>query len=78
MTAERVRHPEADADEIWIGNMFAVDFPKVGWETKRMGEVAYEARGRRIANFRPVFVKRAEIEAAGVPIPATGPMDHRW
>lgn len=74
----RPQHPEATDEEVCIGNMFAADFRRVGWTTKRLGRKAYEASGKVIPNFRPVLVARAEIEAAGVPIPPTGPVDHRW
>jgi hypothetical protein len=73
----RPQHPEAAADEVLIGNMLASDFKTLGWLTKRMGIVAYETNGRRLANFRPVFVKRPEIEAAGVEIPSSGTIDYR-
>jgi hypothetical protein len=71
-------HADAHADEVWIGNMSATDFPAVGWSTKRLGKIAYDTSGKRIPNFRPVFVQRAEIEAAGVAIPEEGAIDHRW
>lgn len=71
-------HPEAAAHEILIGNMFAADFRRVGWTTKRLGKVAYEASGKVIQNFRPVFVARYEVESAGVEIPDSGAVDHRW
>ena len=75
----RPQHPEASGDEILIGNMFACDFPKVGWRTKRKAK-SYQLDGRRIttAGFVSVLVSRAEIEAAGVVIPPDGPVDHRW
>jgi hypothetical protein len=75
----RPRHPEADDDEVLIGNMFASDFPNVGWSTKRKAR-SYQLDGKRITTpgFVSVLVKRAEIEAAGVPIPADGVVDHRW
>jgi hypothetical protein len=76
----RLVHPEADPDEVWIGNVYKVDFPAIGWETKRLGIKPLDMSGERLkgGNMRPVFVKRREIEAAGVPIPEYGPVDHRW
>lgn len=77
----RPTHPEATATEVLIGNMWRSDFPKVGWKTKRLGKTAYLTNGKPIPKsqaFAPVFVQRAEIEAAGVPIPDSGPIDHRW
>lgn len=76
----RVNHPEAKEDEVWIGNMFRSDFSRVGWNTRRLGETAYLTNGKQIPKsqgFGPVFVKRSEIEAAGVDIPAMGIIDHR-
>lgn len=73
-------HPEQTDDDVWIGNMQAADFKHVGWTTKRIGKRPQEMSGKAIttAGFRPVFVKRSEIEGAGVPIPDSGPVDHRW
>lgn len=73
-------HPEAEPDEVRIGNMFKCDFRNVGWTTKRLGRVAYDTlTGEKLSGgFRPVFVRRAEIEAAGIPIPDVGPIDHMW
>lgn len=80
MAIDRFRHPEATPDETCIGNVYACDFPMIGWTTKRLGKVPYGSDGQRLkgGSMRPVLVKVAEIEAAGVPIPATGPVDHRW
>lgn len=77
----RTIHPEAHPDETWIGNLFATDFKLVGWTTKRRGETAYMANGNAIPRnqgFRPVFVTTSELTAAGVQIPDTGTIDHRW
>jgi hypothetical protein len=78
-------HPEILSGEILIGQMFKSDFKFVGWKTKRRGMTAYfmvgNKKGQAIPKsqgFCPVFVARAEIEAAGVAIPETGPVDHRW
>ena len=71
----RPRHPEAEADEELIGNMFAGDFKAVGWQSKRKAR-AYQLDGKRIntAGFISVLVSRREIEAAGVAIPDDGIM----
>jgi len=76
----RFRHPEAHDDEVWIGNVWKVDFPAIGWESKRLGSQTYDAHGKHLPRdvMKPVFVKREELEAAGVAIPAMGPVDHRW
>ena len=76
----RAVHPEAGPDEIHIGNVFRCDFRRIGWATKRIGKQAMGSNGKMLSGTtqRPVFVKRAEIEREGVPIPDGGPVDHRW
>jgi len=76
----RAAHPDALVGEVCIGNVYKVDFPAVGWATKRLGHTAVGTDGERVrgGNMRPVLVARAEIEAAGVAIPDEGPIDHRW
>lgn len=77
-------HPEALEGEVWIGNMWGSDFPKVGWQTKRKGKIAYHVHGRKKGkripgSCRPCFVQRSEITAAGVAIPDDHtPINHRW
>jgi hypothetical protein len=73
-----MNHPEAEATEVLIGNMFAVDFRHVGWSTKRLGKAAFDSHGKHIPNFRPAFVAKAELLAVGVDITAPPPLDHRW
>lgn len=80
---QKTAHPELAPGEVLIGNMFSCDFSRVGWATKRMGRVAYETGGKRIPNFRPVFVQSTEIEAAQSDgslreSPTPGTIDHRW
>jgi hypothetical protein len=72
------KHPETAAGEVLIGNMFASDFRHVGWQSKRLGKTAYHVSGKRMPSFRPVFVTQRELEAAGIEITPTGPLDHRW
>lgn len=76
----RFVHPEATPEEVCIGNVYKVDFAKIGWSTKRMGEKPYDSFGAplRGGNMRPAFVQRSELEAAGAEIPNIGPIDHRW
>lgn len=63
--------------------MWRSDFARVGWRTKRLGQTAYHANGKPIPKsqgFGPVFVQRAEIDAAGAlpPSPTPGTINHRW
>ena len=53
-------HPEKEDDEVFIGNFCSGDLRRIGWKTKRIGDVAYSASGDIVANYYPVFVKREE------------------
>lgn len=79
-TTRRFTHPEALLGEVWMGNLWAVDFPHVGWKSKRLGKLTYDSDGKRLVsgNMRPCFIALSEVEAARVPIPVKGPIDHRW
>lgn len=76
----RAVHPEAMESEVHIGNVYGVDFRRIGWKSKRLGKMAMGSDGEKLkgGNMKPVFVGRAEIEAAGVPIPDAGAVDHQW
>lgn len=76
----RPRHPDAEDDEVHIGNCWRTDAPAIGWRTKRLVAPCLNSDGQlfRTPGFCAVLVKRAEIEAAGIRIPNTGPVDHRW
>jgi hypothetical protein len=76
--AVRPLHPEAVGDEIFICNVWKCDFPAVGWNSKRLGSVAYSTAAAVLKALRPVFVQKSEIEAAGVDIPVRGAIDPRW
>jgi hypothetical protein len=78
MTHRALCHPEASEREALIGNMFAADFHRVRWTTKRMGKHAYDSKDKPIPNFRPVFVARTELESSGIDINGPWPFDHRW
>jgi len=64
-------HPEQLEGEFLLSNGTYDDFEnKCGWKTKRMGYVAY-ANGSPLTGAEqgilfPVFVSRAEFEAAGL------------
>jgi hypothetical protein len=36
----------------------------IGWESKRLGDAAYDIYGNPIENYRPVFIKKWEHEEA--------------
>ena len=68
------RHPELEAGEVLLGHFEEHNFPNVPWRTKRRGKVAYDPSTGKPAEDRydigsfPVFVQRAELEAAGVTV----------
>lgn len=76
----RFNHPDAAPGEILLGGMFAADVASVGWASARAVRPAYDMTGQRITTpgWVNVLVAEAEVLAAGVPIPDTGPIDHRW
>ena len=64
-------HPAKRASEILIGNVEKTDVAASGWKTARTEGRAFDVRGRRLPrNIVPLFVERAEVEAAGIPISA--------
>lgn len=76
-----MNHPETLPGEVCIGNVYRSDFHRIGWKSRRLGTVHHDAEdGTRIKGSPqvPVFVLRLELEAAGVPIPHTGVIDHNW
>ena len=68
-------HPERRTDEFFITNVIEDHsedpswrsyFHKIGWLTKRMGNIAYDKFGAVISDegglkMRPVFVKQSEV-----------------
>jgi hypothetical protein len=60
-------HPECGNDEVFITNADSEIWPKIGWQTKRRGSVAYSPDGKPLGrSWRgsfPVFVKKDEILA---------------
>jgi hypothetical protein len=69
------QHPEQQDDELYMGNqpMLDADTPmppmQVGWRSARLGVNVYGAEGlegQLLPRYRPIFIKRSEIEAAMV------------
>lgn len=58
-------HPERRDDEVFITNADNWTWPKIGWQSKRQGKVAYSRDGKPLgALWRgafPVFAKKDEI-----------------
>ncbi len=42
------------------------NFEEIGWKTKRLGKVAYNKKGEKMDDWRPVFVQKKELQEAGV------------
>jgi hypothetical protein len=63
------RHPEQKDDEVYLCNASDAGYARIGWATKRVGATPYDIKMQPIDNagdFFPVFVKRAEMQAANV------------
>jgi len=60
-------HPERQYDEVFLTNVSestfneSIQFNTIGWNTKRLGCIAYDIHGMRSPGQRPVFVKKQEI-----------------
>lgn len=56
-----VRHPELNNDELFCMNIpeFALEW--VMWDTKRLGDTAYNDRGDLLPDLKPLFVKKDEV-----------------
>lgn len=54
-------HPEQMEDELFCMNIpeFALEW--VLWETKRLGDNAYDNQGKSLSDLRPLFVKKEEV-----------------
>lgn len=62
-------HPEAKEGEVWLTNSTGTNFGTIGWKTKRLGVVAYNADGTPIKrgplfDIRPVFIMLSEMQEA--------------
>lgn len=61
------RHPEQADDEIFLGNHTDANYPQVGWQSKRWGNIAYMVNGAPLSErdariLKPLFIKRSEVE----------------
>lgn len=69
MSTKNWRHPEQAEDEVFVGNYTTdVTREELAYETRRFGAQTYDENGEPfvatgVYPTRPVFVKRAEIEA---------------
>lgn len=67
MAKKKWKHPEQRPGEVFITNSDNTPnhFLKIGWKTKRRGEIAYDSYhtplGSKWSGAFPVFVKESEI-----------------
>ena len=58
-------HPECKDSEVFVTNADRETWPRIGWQTKRQGEVAYSPDGKPLgtswSGAFPVFAKKDEI-----------------
>lgn len=61
------RHPDAAADEVYVGNSTDPRAEGYLWMTKRVGEYehAYDIDGQAVRGAYPVFVKAEEVREHG-------------
>lgn len=38
-----------------------INFNEIGWETKRLGDTAYDQNGNVLSEYLPVFIKKSEF-----------------
>ncbi len=70
-------HPEIKKGEIFFGNIVhnnrllmrrpnscdcGSDWDKIGYKTKRRGNIAYDVNGNSVQGLSPVFIKRSEVK----------------
>lgn len=64
MSDAQKRHPEEGTDEVFLTNTTLANYRKIGYRTKRTGDVAYDVEGGVIRGMFPVFVSRSEYAEA--------------
>lgn len=62
------KHPEQREGEVFLTNSDWKTYHQIGWNTKRAGYQAYDIYNKPLFGERlyPVFVKRSELEKAGI------------
>jgi disulfide oxidoreductase YuzD len=73
-----IHHPELKPGEIWLTNATHESYERIGWTTKRAGNIAYDIYGEKAGEmtygfyadeaFFPVFVQESELVAAGIDV----------
>lgn len=61
-------HPEQKSNELFFTNCNIIQFNKINYKSKRMGQIAYDGEGRQLdsANWFPVFVEENELKSSKV------------
>lgn len=61
---EEWKHPELKEGEMFLCNSDIENFALIGWETKRMGNRAFDIYNNiiRMTSIYPVFVQKKEYE----------------
>ena len=57
-----VEHSEIEDGEMFLSNITEEDYQKIGWKTKRRGNIAYDKSGNIIIGLFPVFVQKQEYD----------------
>ncbi len=58
-------HPELLEGEVWMANVQQEQAERMSYITKRVGNKAYDSKGKIQSGLYPVFVKLIELRAAG-------------
>lgn len=61
-----IKHPEQYDDEVLVSNSSLSDISRIGWESKRIGVIAYDVYGNPIEGSVPVFISKHEIKENGL------------
>lgn len=60
-------HPELKEGEVWLMNADLTTFSEIKYDTKRMGDIAYDESGKQDGDpwNHPIFVQRSELYQLG-------------
>ena len=61
---DQQKHPELRKDEMWFTNLNQEEreMMRIGYRSKRFGNIAYDIFGNEVEGLVPVFVSREEYE----------------
>ena len=55
-------HPELRKGEMFFTNVDTKGFRRMGWVTKRQGQIAYDVNGKVVQGHLPVFIQKSEYD----------------